>query len=738
MTSAANTPNWRTEGQHQSAQTADDRDQASGFDLALYLRMALKHRLLIAGLTVAALIVGIILTLLATPIYTASATIQIDREATRNVDLQERRSNENANLAEFMSTQYGLLESRSLAERVVDQLGLAQSNVFFEQMGMGSVGTGTAAEQQRQRRNAAVGALQKGMDIAPVSGSRLVRIQFASPDPEVSSRIANAYAENFIQQNIDRKFESTSYIRSFLEQQIDQTKGRLEEAERQLVAYASNQQIINTQEGGADQPAQSLATTDLVAQNSALAEARTARLAAEARWRQAQATSLMSLPEVLANTGIQTLIQQRATLEADYQQKLAVYKADYPAMVQLRTQIDTLNAQINNQATAVRNSIRDQYAVASNQERALSSAVSGLKGDVLNQRERAIQYNILERELDTTRQLYDGLLQRYKEVGVTGDVTSNNVQIIDRAQTPRTPSSPNLLMNCLVAVLVGLALGAVVAFILEALDESLATPEDIESKVGVTTLGVIPMLEAGQTPTAGLDDIRSGFSEAYYALRTALEFSTPEGTPNSLLVTSSRPGEGKSTTAYAIAHNLARIGRKVLLVDGDLRRPSLHRVVGANNDKGLSNILSGSPSIEDKVQPTPLEGLGFIACGPIPPNPAELWGSDRVASFIQTAVQHFDHVVIDGPPVLGFADVPILASQVKGVLFVAESRGAKRSQVRGALRRIATGGAHLLGVVLTKFNARSLANYGAYDYAYSYDYSAGDKAKPKSKRRLKA
>jgi len=241
-------------------------------------------------------------------------------------------------------------------------------------------------------------------------------------------------------------------------------------------------------------------------------------------------------------------------------------------------------------------------------------------------------------------------------------------------------------------------------------------------------LGVAPLLEKGETTASALVDIRSGFSEAYYSLRTALQFSTPDGAPTSLLITSARPAEGKSTTAHAVALNLARVGKRVLLVDGDLRNPSMHRVVGVENERGMSNLLSGSADLAGVVQRTRQENLCFIPCGPLPPNPAELWGGDRLRQFLAEARNNFDHVVIDGPPVLGFADSPMLASAVSGVLFVLESRGTRRGQARGALRRIQVGRAHLLGAVLTKFSAKS-TSYGGYDYAYDYHYGAEPEAK---------
>lgn len=699
-------------------------------DLTAYWRLLLKYRVPILGCFLGALAVGAALTLLMTPIYTAKATLQIDRESDRVFNAEDVTPRETLSGEEFFQTQYGLLRSRSLAERVIESLGLARSNETLEALGIEPPeATGTAANQAARRRAAVLASLQSNLSVSPVRGSRLVAVGYDNANPEVAARIANSFAENFIQANLDRKFESSKYAREFLEERIIQTKGRLEDAERQLVAYASNQQIINISEpveGDTDNGStRSLTSNNLVALNTALAEARAARVAAEERWRSARTSTLMTLPEVLQNPSIQRLSEQRAVLDAEYQQKLSVYQPDYPEMVRLRAQIEEAESQIQTMADNIRTSIRSQYEIAANQERSLQSQVTGLTGDVLDLRDRSIQYNILQRELDTTRTLYEGLLQRYKEVGVTGGITTNNISIVDVATPPNRPSKPNLLLNMALAALLGLGLGVVTALLLEALDETLATPDDVERKLGVPVLGSVPLLDKGQTPAMALADIRSGFSEAYYSLRTALQFSTADGAPASLLVSSARPAEGKSTTAYAVALNLAKVGKRVLLVDGDLRNPSMHRVVGVENDRGMSNLLSGGTDLASVVQRTGQENLYFIPCGPLPPNPAELWSGERLRQFLAEAQNSFDHVIVDGPPVLGFADSPLLAATVGGVLFVLESRGTRRGQARGALRRLTVGRAHLLGAVLTKFNART-TSYGGYDYAYDYNYGSSE------------
>ena len=707
---------------------AEETDEQPAFDLASYWRLAIKHRILILGCFLAALAIGAALTLLMTPIYTAQATLQIDREAARVFTAEDVSPRESmAQGEDFYQTQYGLLRSRSLSERVVASLGLASSDQALTALGVEPPERiGTAAAQAERRRAAALAAVQGGLSITPVRGSRLVVVGFDNPSPVVAARVANGFAENFIQANLDRKYESSSYAREFLEERIAQTKGRLEEAERQLVAYAANQQIINvgdSSEGSADGSTQSLTSNSLVALNGSLAEARAQRIAAEERWRSARSTALMTLPEVLANPSIQRLTEQRAQLDSEYQQKLSIYQPDYPEMVRLKAQIDEADGQIQTIAGNIRTSIQSQYVIAANQERALQAQVGGLTGDALDLRDRSIQYNILQRELDTTRTLYEGLLQRYKEVSVTGDITANNISIIDSANPPEAPSKPNMMINLALAALFGLGLGVVAALVLEALDETIATPDDVEKKLGIPVLGVVPLLDKGQTTAEAIADIRSGFSEAYYSLRTALQFSTPDGAPPSLLVTSARPAEGKSTTAYAIALNLARVGKRVLLVDGDLRNPSMHRVVGVENERGMSNLLSGSSDLAGVIQRTRQQNLFFIPCGPLPPNPAELWGGDRLRQFLAESRNNFDHVIVDGPPVLGFADSPMLAAAVGGVLFVLESRGTRRGQARGALRRLKVGRARLLGAVLSKFNAKS-TSYGGYDYAYDYNYGA--------------
>lgn len=704
-------------------------DPTPNFDVMTYWRILLKRRWLILSVIVASLLVGIGITLMMRPYYTSRATLQIEREAARVMSRDaDTQPQEQQFGDEFFQTQYGLLRSRSLAERVSESLGLARDDVFITQMGARAPDASlTPAQRLAARRSLVLGLISSNLKVAPTRGSRLVAVSFTSPNPALSARVANAFAENFIASNLDRRFESSSYARGFLERRIAQTRESLNQSERALVAYASANNITPLNDNSASNSSsgaqRSLDAASLEQMNAALIQARAARIQAEQQWRQASQARGLNTPEVLSNGTIQQLTNQRAALFADYQNRLRTYLPNYPDMVQLRAQITALDQQIAGQASAIRSSIQSQYQAALASERSLAGQVQSLQGAVLNLRNRSIQYTILQREVDTNRALYDGLLQRYREVGVAGGVTTNNISIVDRAEPAGRPSSPRPLINMGLAAFIGVVLAIVLAILLETLDQAIRTPSDVETKLRLPVLGSIPLLGKGLRPREALADPRSPLSEAYYSLRSALQFSTEEGFPRSLLVTSTRPGEGKSTTSYAVALNVARLGYRTLLMDADLRNPSLHKTTGLDNRRGLTNLLTSNATLREVAQEGVAHNLTIITCGPLPPNPAELLGTNRLKMIMRDAMSEYDVVILDGPPVMGLADAPMVAGAVNGALLVIEAGKTGRSQASAAARRLEMANAHVLGVALTKFDARE-ASYG-YGYAYEYDYSYG-------------
>lgn len=704
--------------------------------LRQYLRIAQRWRYVIIGVAIACVILGLIATLLMTPKYTAASTIEISRESNQVTNFEGVERETSVADQEFYQTQYGLLRSRSLSERVAAQLRLVDDQDFFERFGVPdsdpafTLVNGRYATAGRPVRLRIAGeTLLKHLDVAPTRLSRLVDIRFTSPDATFSARVANTWAENFIQTNLERKVQATSYGRNLLQRQLSQLKERLDESQRQLVGYASAQRIINlpAQAGGDGRATaeRSIVADDLAALNTALSQATADRIQVEARYQQAGRAGAST--EALRNQAINNLRQRRAELAADYQRLMVQFEPGYPAAKAIQSQIDQLDRSIAREEGRVSGSLLADYREAQERERALQAKVDQLKSSYLDLRRRSIQYNIYQQEVDTNRALYDGVLQRFKEIGVAGGVGVNNISIVDPADVPQKPSSPRLLINLLLSLVAGLGLGAVAAFALEQVDEAIADPAEVERRLGLPLLGSVPKVDEG-TPKEALLDRKSDLVDAYLAVQTNLAFTTEHGVPRSFAVTSTRPAEGKSTTALALATTLARAHRKVILVDGDMRSPSVHHLGGVGHDHGLSNFLSGQDNIEALT--FPMTDLGFIAmsAGPIPPNAAELLTGHRLSLLIERLLETYDHVVIDSPPVMGLADAPLIASRVEGVIYAVESHGIRSSLVKTALARLASANAHILGGVLTKFESRK-GRYG-YDYGYSYgrDSEAGRKA----------
>lgn len=703
-----------------------------------YLRIAMRWRYVIIGAMVACVLLGLIATLLMTPKYTAASTIEISRESDKVTDFQGVERETSVADQEFYQTQYGLLQSRSLSERVATQLRLVDDPGFYAMFGktrdepaFEQVNGRYPASGRAERQRIAGEILRDNLSIAPTRQSRLVEIRFTSPNAGFSARVTNAWAESFIQMNLERKIQATSYGRNLLQGQLAQFKERLDESQRQLVAYASTQQIINlpsqTGSDGRTTSERSIVADDLAALNASLSQATAERIQAEARYEQAGRSGAST--EALRNQAINNLRQRRAELAAEYRRLMVQFEPGYPAAQAIKSQIDQLDQSITREEGRVSNSLQADYREAVERERALQARVNQLKSNYLDLRRRSIQYNIYQQEVDTNRALYDGLLQRFKEIGVAGGVGVNNIAIVDQASPPEKPSSPRLLVNLVLALLAGAGIGVALALTLEQMDEAIADPGEVERRLGLPLLGSVPKVE-GETPRNALLDRKSDLVDAYLAVQTNLAFTTEHGVPRSFAVTSTRPGEGKSTTSLALATTLTRAGRKVILVDGDMRSPSVHHLGGVNHDHGLSNFLSGHNDVDSLI--FPMADLGFTAmtAGPIPPNAAELLTGDRLSVLIDQLLRTYDHVVIDSPPVMGLADAPLIASRVEGVIYAVESHGIRSSMVKTALGRLASANARVIGGVLTKFEVRR-AHYG-YGYEYGYGYGRDQQGKAKA------
>jgi len=700
-------------------------------DVFEYLRIFIKRRWLILSMVGAALVFGALTTLMKTPLYTSTLRLQIDRSVAKIVEAGNITPVEGSDL-EFMKTQYELLEGRTMAARVASSLKLGQEEDFFKAREFSIfgflkklLGFGAAPAVQASISNkanleaAAAGVVLGNRAVTPVPGSRLVDISYSDPVPSRAQRVAAAFADAFIASNLDKRFQANAYAKTFLEDQLAQLKLRLEQSEKSLLDFGQKQEIVQTNDKT------SIAETNLASANSALSNLISERIKDEQLWMQLDSANAISLPQLLSNSVIVGLRAKHSSLESEYQQNLQQYKPSYPNMVQLSSQIAEIDRQLAAEVTTLKASYKAAYQSALDQETEMKKRIEGLKQDVLDLQKRSIEYNILKREVDTNRSLYDGLLQRFKEVDIAGGVGANNVFIVDTATLPGGPSSPNMSHALFMALVFGLAAGVGAALLLEYLDDTLRSPEEVERALGYATLGIIPKIGLGKTLEEELANPRSHMAEAYRSLCTALQMSTERGLPKTLLVTSAGPGEGKSTTSLTVARHFAHIGLKVLLVDGDLRKPSLHTKLNLDNSTGFSSYLTGAAEPPQLLQKTDVPNLAFMASGPLPPNAADLLGSSRLLSLLSVGLEVFDLIVVDSPPVMGLADAPLLSSAVGATVFVVGAGQVRTKMIRAAIKRLQFSRASLIGTIITRFDVRSTYGYGGYGYAHGYGYGYG-------------
>jgi capsular exopolysaccharide synthesis family protein len=694
----------------------------SGLDLLEYWRILNKRKWLILSIAGAFLAFGALRTLMMTPLYTATVRLQIDRNVAKVVSGGDVSPIEGAD-SEFLRTQYALLLSRAMAERVASALKLGEDATFFKPREFSPLALLSGLFRSRPTgepnlvalERAAAGIVVGNRAVLPVAGSRLVDVSYSDPSPERAQQIAAAYADAYISSNLDKRFEANSYAKTFLEDQLKQLKIRLEESEKTALDFAEQEQIVVLTEKS------TIAESNLAAAHAALGQLVADRIKNQELWQQVESADTINLPQLLLNSTIDSLRGRRGALVADYEERLQTFKPSYPDMIQIKNKIAELDRQLALEVKTLKQSYKAAYEASLNQEAEMRKQIETLKEEALDLQKRSIQYNILRREADTNRSLYDGLLQRYKEIDVAGGAGANNVFVVDKAEVPGAPSSPVLSRALMFSFALGLGAGLAAAYVLERLDDTIKTSDEIGRISGLATLGIIPKVGSETTVEQELADPRSGLSEGYRSLCTALQFSSESGLPKTLLITSSGPAEGKSITSLAVARHFATMGLKVLLIDADLRNPSLHVKLGLDSGVGLSNYLTGACTPPETFQTTAVHNMAFMASGPLPPNAADLLGSSRLLSLVSVGLEVFNLIVIDGPPVMGLADAPLLSSVAAGTVFVVGAGQARRGFVQGALKRLELARGPVVGAVLTKYDHRA-AGYG-YGYGYGeYGY----------------
>ena len=720
-----------------------------------YWRAIRKHLSLIAGIVGAVVVVTMLRVFTMTPTYTARSTILVERNFPKVLAINDLLT-ETDEADAYYRTQYGILKSRSLAATEIRQEGL-DANGFFagtkSESGLiagvwaGAVGAMRRAmaafDESGRLAGTAPAKVEAGsidaylsrLDVTPVQGTRLVKIAYSSADPELSARIANAHGMAYIRQGLGLYADASGEAQRFLDEKLVELKDRVEKSEAALNNYRRDKGIISLS------GRENIVVDRLSDLNKELTDAEADRIALQAEVKLVRERSYDYIPEVVNSTLIQSLKQNLIQLETQYASLSRQFKSNYPPLGQLEAQIEENRNRLAREVERVVGGIQSAYLAAATKENEFHEKLKEQQRLALGLKDASAEYAILEREVDTNRQLYDSVLQRIKEMGVSTAVRVSNVSIIDRAEPPPNPSSPRKAQSLLISVLIGLSGGIAAALLLEYLDNTLKNPEEVERYLRLPSLGIVPRFAASNNGSAVarnlsgdrakangraeranepilLTDSSPVATEAYRALRTAILLSRAAGPPKAILFTSATDSEGKTITTLNAAVAFARLGVRVCVIDADLRRPRCHKLLRLAGHPGLTEVLIGQRWVEEVIQPTGVNNLFLISAGSRPPNSTELLGSRQMRETLDYVNQHFDHVLIDCSPVMPVSDALLVSTMVDGVVLVVNGHHTPKQAVKAACARLDHARAKIFGVLLNQVDLRSpdLAYYNHYGY----------------------
>lgn len=700
---------------------------ADSFEVSSYLRsywiILLKRKWTILAVAFVMVSLVAIFAFKTKPIYQAVSRVALEAEPPRfqNVqDLDQPQPTDNT----FLATQVNVLSSNDLAWETIQQLHLDENPEFA------SVAPKAAAHPSNPdaAESGLIRIFEGALNVQLINGTRIVQVGFESPDPMLAARVVNALVRNYTEYNFRTKFDATRQASAWMEQRLGELKSKVEKSQQALVDYERNNSIVAI---GGDQNVmeQRLGnlSQDLTAAQNDLAQK-------QSLYQLAQANP-DEVGVLVQDPLLQTLQGKIGDLQTQYADTLAQYGPKFPKVVRLHDQIQKIGSLMGQQRKQVLDRIRHDYQAALGREKILASRMDQEKADIGKASQLQIQQNILKHEFQTNQDLYDGLLMHVKNAMVSAGMHANNVHVIDHALVPTTPVRPRRGREIAVGLIVGLMLGITVAFVQEGFDSSIKNADDVERFIPAPALAVIPSAasvgprRSWRTIGGAADPLKNGtvglavtktpsspIAESFRTLRTSILLSTAPRPPQSILVTSSQPGEGKTSTSLNLAQSLAQRGGKVLIIDSDLRKPGIARVLGLQASKGLSGVLTGAYSLDEAlIYVEPPVSLWVLTSGPNPPNPAELLSSPAMEELLKDLRSRFDYLVLDSPPLLAVTDATVLSALVDGVVLVVESGNTPRNALVRSFRMLQDAGGRVLGTVINKMNLRHDGYYG-----YSY------------------
>jgi capsular exopolysaccharide synthesis family protein len=707
-----------------------------------YGRVLSERRSVVITCLVLVVALTALFSFLAVPQYRATTTIQIERKSPDALSFGEVTSPDYYDYQDFYQTQYKVLQSRSVLRLAAERLDLPNRPEFASRKGspLGRLynwGIGLLSPSDESAPKdpwlRAVNFIDNGLAVEPVRNSKLVKLSFVDRDRHLCADTANAVAEAYEQFNTDTRFTTSSQAREFLTKQVARLQSEIATEEHKLQEYGTKKEILALSNGTQD-----ISEKALGDMNTKYVEAKGRLALAQARFESTAKSTADSLPEVLTNPLITELKKQYAEVERNHSQMAERFKPEWPPLQQLQEELNRAKERLIIETEAIARQVRSvakaDYAKISDEVEFLGRQVVSQKGEVQRVGRDAIEYASLKAGIETKRKILADLLTRQSDNDTTRalkDTPASNMRVVDRAEAPRGPFKPDIVLNILLSVVFGLGLGAGAALLLNYLDNTVKSELDIQRYAAVPALGFIPLYqplrvvgaeEAAATSQYAADvachaDTHSSFAEAFKSLRTAFLMASPERAPRHVVITSCEALEGKSTVATNLAIALTQLGRRIVIVDADLRRPRVHKVLGIPNDQGLSSFLSGNADATEILQESRIPNLLVVTSGPLPPNPSELLASKALDTFLEKLEEQgpFDHVFFDSPPLLQMADAVLLANRMDATILVTrEGRTTHQSLTSGA-KRLRQSHARILGAVLNAVVER-FGNYYYYRY----------------------
>jgi polysaccharide biosynthesis transport protein len=704
-----------------------------------YLLILRKHQWLILSFMLAVVTIVSIATFRMQPVYVATARIEIDRENSNILPFQGADSYDYMiDTDNYIETQSKILTSETLALQTIRNSGLTARPEFSSPAGPSeAVAIGSLANQKRPPELA---EFLGSLSVRRVPNSRLMDVSFESTDPELAARIVNAHIETYVEQNFRSKYESTTQASTWLADQLNDFKIKVQKSEEARIAYERQNQIWTLDDK------QNMTTQRLADINRQFTEAQSERMRKESLYEFAKAGNLDAVPQVQNNSALAEILKKRTEAQAEYNDQLAQYGPNFPKVLRLKAQLKDIDDNVEKEKQKVLDVLESDYREASQRETQMSQALDQAKAEANQMAERLVEYNILKRDAEANKALYDGLMNKLKETAISAGLRSSNIRVVDPAMVPATPARPAKARNIMLSFLVGLIGGIGLALLREYLDNTVKTPDDIETLARLPSLAVVPLFAGanGNRRRSVLPSLssnghekrielvaqhlpKSQMSEAFRALRTSILLSQADHPPQVILVTSALPREGKTTAAANLAVTLAQLGDSTVLVDADLRKPGIGRLLNLGGGKyaGLSSYLAGVSSLDLVSVPHPaIPNLVAIPTGPLPPNPADLLSSHKLADAIAELRTKFKFIVIDSPPIMAATDAVILSVQADGVLLVVRSGETPKEAFTRTRDLLSTVKCRVLGVVLNAVDSSAPDYYYSYRY-YPYSYGYG-------------